>query len=356
MVRKTVGDDPEPPQRRPGEGTHPQPPRPKPPVDVTHPDLVIQIRDPVETHPPCLADDVRAQIEGAIRDAVGAKLPGAYFDSVCAGSGDPKNQAAAFGVWAQPDVTVTDDLKQARKVALGESIGRTAGETIAFFISAGLFARLGQGAWKDMPKRLDGDGNADSGGPIHLTNLRVEMRPPATIATIITGFDERPLPDASFTLTIAETFADGGAKHTSVQSLDVDSTWNDVLAITAGLGGLVSRWFLPALALGIFQSVKIRQAGAREKPGVGSTVAERFMPLAIPVPGGNEIPISYSQRVEVQLRGMFAGGFLLNPVPQDATTVTVSTPAVRGPGNQSGNPRQEPRIPGPKSGNPRQEP
>jgi len=139
-----------------------------------------------------------------------------------------------------------------RREPLGGLGGRTPGQTISFFLNARVFAHLAAQAWNDpaMRKRLDSNGIPQTDGSVHLTDLKVAMRPPDTLVTTVTGFHDRPLPDAAFTITIAETYRIDGEDllhgklvYTPVQTCDVDTGFSTVLAPV--LAGLVfaSGWF-----------------------------------------------------------------------------------------------------------------
>ena len=93
-----------------------------------------------------------------------------------------------------------------------------------------------------MPKRLDGDGNPDKNGSVHLTGFSVSFDSPDRVVTRVTGFDERPWPDVSFTVTATDTLsADGVNLHCdSDLDLDVDTSW---ISFLAGFFSLVA---LPA--------------------------------------------------------------------------------------------------------------
>jgi hypothetical protein len=290
-----------------------------PTFDVTVPDICLQLRDPDTTHPPCPTGEDRATVEQAIRDAIEADFPGAYVDSACVGAGEPAGESAAFGIWVAPPAQLSQEQRDAMRAALSQPIGRAPGQSTAFFLSARCFERLADKAWATLPKQLDDKGIAQLDGPIHLTRLKVEMLPPATIVTTIDGYDERPLPDVSFSILIFEAFAREGLVISTkpVQRLEPNPGMNDILAGALLMASLTfTLWLLPLFALAVYQSVQIRRADAPDRGGVGSAVVERFMPTSIAVPGGNKRAIVYSGDVSVTYKGMFAGGSILGEQPR----------------------------------------
>ena len=308
-------------------------PQPEDTFDVNLPDICLQIQDPRGNgHPPCISGEDRTKIEAAVRAAIESDFPGAYIDSACVGRGQPAGEAAAFGIWTTPDSPLTEAQKEAMRAGFTQPIDRAANQTIAFFLSNRFISRLARRAWNEMPKRLDDKGIPQLNGYVHLTDLRVAMQPPATVVTIIDGYDERPLPDASFTVTIAETFRieTGEIEYTPVQDLDPHTRLNDILAALL-LGGSIflSLWFVPFFALAVYQSVQLRRAGAPDRSGVGSAVTERFMPGSIPLPGGTKRVIGYSGHLVVKPHGLFVGGFLGAEQPRTPSVSLVGPSTIK---------------------------
>jgi hypothetical protein len=130
-----------------------------------------------------------------------------------------------------------------------------------------------------MYKRLDDNGIPQLDGSVHLEDLKVSMRPPDTLVTTITGFDDRPVPDAQFTITIAETYQtdqfDGKLIYTPVQTFDVDTGFSTVLAAALALTVFASGWFALPFMIANYQTVKLHQAeddGVPDQKGAGSTL------------------------------------------------------------------------------------
>jgi hypothetical protein len=303
------------------------------PLTTIRPDIGIQIRDVRQDKPPCLDSADLAEFREDLTKAIMSEFPGAHIDSACVGA-TRDVQATAFGVWLTPPVDgVQRDRMHRGLIELG---GRTPAQTISFFLNARLFAHLAAKGWNDpgMPKRLNGNGIAQTGGPVHLTDLKVTMRPPDTVVTTITGFDERPLPDADFTITIAETYRiDGGnLVYTREQKLDIDTTASTVLTVVLAELGLP----LP-FALALFQTVKLHRAeeeGAPPRQGVGSTVTDQLLLPAIPIPDRKKFPITYVGQVVVEAYGMFAGGLLFDKVPRMPAIELVGPSSIQSPMGQ----------------------
>jgi hypothetical protein len=292
------------------------------PLAALRPDISIWIVGPPDK-PPCLDAAEVESFQANLSKALMSEFPGAYIDSACVGA-TPAEKATAFGVWVNPPAS--QEQRQQMHRGLLELGGRRPGQTISFFLNARLFGYLAAKAWNspDMHKRLDGNGIPQLDGSTHLTDLKVSMRPPDTLVTTITGFDDRPLPDADFTLKIAETYQvdqfDGKLLHTSEQTLDIDTGFSTVLAAALALTVFASGWFAVPFMLAVFQTVGLHLAeeqGVADKKGAGSTVTDHFLLPAIPLPGGKKLPISYLGKVEVTSFGLFAGGLLLGEKPRE---------------------------------------
>jgi hypothetical protein len=297
-------------------------------LDDPLPDFCLQIRDIEQGHPPCVGGEVRASIEGAIRAAFASDFPGARFDSACAGAGRPEGEALTLGVWTLPPDPLSGEQEKAMRAALTRSIDRVADQNIAFFVHARLFRQLAARTWE--PKRVDDQGIEQLDGDVHLNELEVAMLPPTMVVTKIKGFDERPLPDADFTITIADTLKveAGQIINTPIQRVDVDTTLQDLL--TLGSLGLLflSPLFLPIVGLGIYQSWELRHAAAPDKSGAGSAIAARLLPPAIPVAGGMKHVVGYTGQLVVKPEGVFVGGVLRPKQPRTPSMALVGPSAI----------------------------
>ena len=290
------------------------------PLAAERPDIALWIVGP-RPDKPCLDDEDVASFQATLSKALMSEFPGAYIDHACDGL-TPADQATAFGIW----VTPPDSEEQRKRMHRGlrELGGRVPGQTISFFLSARLITRLAATAWNspDMYKRLDENGVPQLDGSVHLTDLKVSMRPPDTLVTTVTGFDDRAVPDADFALTIAETYRTEGEDqlhgkltYNPVQTFEIDSGASTLLAAILAEWMLTSFTFTLPFLLASYQVIKL--AEKRDVPeikGAGSTVTDHFLLPAIPVPGGKKLPISYVGKVEVRPYGLFAGGLLLSEV------------------------------------------
>jgi hypothetical protein len=313
----------------------PSNPKPFEPLTALRPDIGIQIRDVRPGMPPCLGPVDLATFRDNLATALMSEFPGAYIDSACVGA-NPADQATAFGVWLTPPAS--EEERQTFHRGLTELGGRKPNQTISFFLNARLFRRLTAKAWSDpgMYKRLDDNGIPQLDGSVHLKDLDISMRPPDTLVTTITGYDDRPVPDADFTITLAETYKvdqfDGRLGHTSEQTLDIDTWFHDAVAAALALTVFAWSWMALPFMLAAYQTVKLHQAedeGVAARKGAGSTVTDHFLLPAIPIPDKKKLPISYVGNVEVTEYGLFAGGLLLPEVPRTPSLALVGPSSIR---------------------------
>jgi hypothetical protein len=305
------------------------------PLKAARPDIGIQIRDIRQDKPPCFDPVERATFQANLAKALMSEFPDAYIDTACVGA-TPADQATAFGVWLTPPAS--EEQRKQHHRGLTELGGRTPSQTISFFLNGRLFRDLTATAWNDpgMYKRLDDNGIPQLDGPVHLTDLKVSMQPPDTLVTTVSGFDDRPWPDADFTLTIAEAYKvdqfAGTLNYTPTQTLDIDTGFSTVLAAALALTVFASGWFALPFMLAVYQTVKLHQAeeeGVDDQKGAGSTVTDHFLLPAIPIPGKKKLPISYLGNVEVRSYGLFAGGLLLPEVPRTPSIALVGPRSIK---------------------------
>src|SRR6266567_3028737 len=287
---------PRPLRRRNGDGDASPPPPPHPPP-VSTPDLALQISF-------CLPAELNGPVVSAIRQALD---PNADVLSACV------NGTQRIGIWLRPFVSDQDNQARDRGLQRLNIIG--ASETLAFFINSALIRRQALDAWNAAPKRLNGDGNPDSNGPIHLTGFSLSFESPNRVVTRIDGFDERPWPDVDFHLTITDTLSlSGGQVHCNSQrDLDVDTSW---------LNFLTGLFLIVLPPLGVVFLVERIIVGSVDAPdlnaGPGCSAAAQI-PHEILIPGGQKVVASYS-RLEVSEGGIFAGGtFMVIPRSPEVT-------------------------------------
>lgn len=287
MLRKKGNGDDGPPD----DGSDPPPP--PPPVSV--PDLALQFS-------PCLPDSLRDGAVAAVRQAID---PNADVRPLCL------NGTERIGIWLRPFVNQNDN--QARDRGMQKLSLLETGETLAFFINASLIYSRAEDAWNNQAKRLNGDSNPDPNGPIHLTSFSLSFQSPNRVVTKIGGFDERPWPDVSFTITVTDTLSlsAGLVGCESVPTLDTDTSWLNFLT------GLFLIVLPPLGAVFLVERIIVGNADTPH-PGEGAGCgAAALIPREILIPLGLKVVASY-QRVNVSSGGIFAGGSfdVVERVPQ----------------------------------------
>jgi hypothetical protein len=290
----------------------PPPPPPPPPVSV--PELALQFR-------PCLSDipspgfDLEAAVIAAVKEEVGSQADVRY---VCA------NGTGRIGIWLRP--AGSDQANGARARGAERIAMLQPNERFAVFVSVAYVKAVANDAYNKSPKRTDHEGNAKPDGPVHLTGFTVDPKFPDKIITTITGFDESPLPDVDFTLTITDRLrVSGGAVDLDTTTdLDVDRSWIHILAgISALASVLVNPIFLLAGAGFITESLIIGSVDPdNDRAGGGAVVAQRI-PTDLFIRGGNKLVPVY-ERVSVSTAGIVAGGDVLL-VPRDPQVSVAGT-------------------------------
>jgi hypothetical protein len=272
--------------------------------DLPVPSICVQVQAPSfvdPPQPPCLDDATRALVLEAIKSLIGSRWPAAFVTSECVAD-QAAGDAAAFGVWPAGPQNPTPDQLDELLGFLRAPIGRQFGETIAFAFSPEFLYRQAHA----QIGRYNSDSNPDPGGPVHVQDAWVELSPPDTVITKASGYDERPVPDADFTLTLTEPLTRGGDGQFNVQtkrSLDVDTTWQDILDFALSFSGP------PWSDLGLAQSWLLHTTSAPDKPGVGAGVVAAFLGPSFPIPGGKKLQILYT-RAEATADGMRVGGVI----------------------------------------------
>ena len=289
--------------------------------DLPVPSICVQVQAPsfIEPpQPPCLDDATRALVLEAVKSQIGSRWPAAFVTSECVAD-QAAGAAAAFGVWPAGPQNPTPDQMEELLGFLRAPIGREFGETIAFAFSPEFLYRQAHA----QVGRYNSDGNPDPGGPVHVQDAWVELSPPNTVTTKASGYDERPVPDADFTLTLTEPLTRGGDGQFNIQtsrSLDVDTTWQDILDFALSFSGP------PWSGLGLAQSWLLHTTSAPDKTGVGAGVAAAFLGPSFPIPGGKKLQILYT-RAEVSSEGIRIGGVITG---QTARTPVLAAAAFGG--------------------------
>ena len=272
--------------------------------DLPVPSICVQVQAPSfvdPPQPPCLDDATRALVLEAIKSLIGSRWPAAFVTSECVAD-QAAGDAAAFGVWpAGPQNPAPDQLDELLGF-LRAPIGRQFGETIAFAFSPEFFYRQAHA----QIGVYNGDGNPDPGGPVHIQDAWVELSPPDTVITKASGYDERPVPDADFTLTLTEPLTRGSDGQFNVQtkrSLDVDTTWQDILDFALSFSGPPWSDLCGGPVLAAAHHI------GPDKPGVGAGAVAAFLGPSFPIPGGKKLQILYT-RAEATADGMRVGGVI----------------------------------------------
>ncbi len=270
---------------------------PPPPPQVSTPDLAIQISF-------CLPGDLNNNIVSAVGQALGGS---ADVRTTCL------NGSQRIGVWLRPFVNQEDNQARNRGLERINVIG--SGETLTFFINASLIRRQAVEGWNAAPKRLNGDGVPDAGGPIHLTGFSLSFEGPNKVVTRVDGFDERPWPDVDFRLTTTDTLSVSGGKVSceSVPNLDVDTSWLNFLT------GLFLFLLPPLGIVFLVERIIISTVDAPDAHAGAGCGAAALIPEEIIIPQGNKVVASYT-RLNVSNGGIFAGGsFVVIPRAPEAT-------------------------------------
>lgn len=261
------------------------PPSPPP---VSTPDLALQVSF-------CLPPELNDGIVSAVRQAID---PNADVRTACI------NGTQRIGIWLRP--FVTDQDNQARNRGLERLNIISTDETLAFFLNSTLIRRQALDGWNAAPKRLNGDGDPDPNGPVHLTGFSVGFESPNRVVTRVDGFDERPWPDVDFRLTTTDTLSLSGEEVPQVlcnsqRNLDVDTSW---------LNFLTGLFLIVLPPLGVVFLVERIIIASKDAPDINAGAgcgAAAMIPQEILIPDGLKVVAFYS-RLEVSISGIFAGG------------------------------------------------
>jgi hypothetical protein len=250
---------------------------------------------------PCLPPETEKMVIEAVRSAVPA-------------AADVRIQCFAhsdrLGIWMRPIAGADDDA--ARTTGLQSLDLLAQNENFAAFINSALIRSQAADAFSDVPKRLNGDGEPDSSGPVHLTGLHVTLEAPNRVITTVDGFDERPWPDVDFHIITTDTLtaSAGNLQIETNHKLDADTSWLNVLtAIFGALTVFVSGWFVLPTLVFLIQDIVIAGIDAPDT-GAGAGSAIGVLPSEIMIQRGLKVVFSY-ERVEVSEGGIFAGGFFV---------------------------------------------
>ena len=163
-------------------------------------------------------------------------------------------------------------------------------------------------AFNTVPKRTNEDGTSNPNGPVHLTGVSIDFVSPNSIVTKITGYDETPWPDVSFTLSIGDTFSVSGSQVQvqSGTSLDVNQSFIDLLlGISAILATFVSPAFYFAVLGFVAEGAIIVSTEPGNFGGGAGAAAAQNIPTDILIPQGQKVVFKYSG-VAIDSGGMTA--------------------------------------------------
>lgn len=292
VAMRPPGDDEGPPDPDdPDDPGDPEedPPTDPPPPPISTPDLAMQIAT-------CIDPSLRDRIVNTFRAMTRAD---ADVRTACI------RGTQRIGVWFRPAVGRDNE---ARDAGLSHLEILADEDTFCYFVNTTLIRRQAFEVWSNdetTPKRLNGSGEADSDGPIHLTGFSINFDSPNKIVTRVKGFDERPWPDVDFQLTITDTLtASDGVLHCDTgRDLDIDTSWLTFLTILFNMPG-------PNLLGWSFLAQRLIVGSAEAPPSDEDTpgdAALALIPKEFQIAGGQKLVASYRQ-IDVSTGGIFAGG------------------------------------------------
>ncbi|WP_067840351.1 hypothetical protein [Nocardia lijiangensis] len=277
----------------------PLPPRPA----TWLPDFALQVRNPYQLPLGCVSAGLEQPLIDGIRSALAAEYPQADIQLGCVQHGD--RSATTVGVWTTPPPT--DAAKDARQRGLESVDILLDDETLGIWVNPSFIRQLVSAEFARNPKRYNSYGTPDPGGSVHITGYELQFMAPDRVVTKIRGYDDRPWPDVSFTITVTDTLtvAGFGIGCTSATELDTHETWANVLTsvLVVALLPLVAP--IPG-SIGIFETT----FGTSRPPNIGGpgcVIAENFFIDEALLPLGLKAIALYN-RVRVSSIGMIAAG------------------------------------------------
>lgn len=170
-----------------------------------------------------------------------------------------------------------------------------AGGNFGLFINASLIRRLANEAFQNAPKTFSENGAPSSSGPFHVTGLSIGFKPPDVIETYISGYDERPWPDVSFTKTIRDQL-NALLDVKTTESTDYSVISQVIAALVLGVFTLALPLLLPVTAFVLFSDIDaaLNTPDNPAQGGVGFRLL-KSLPQEIPLPqtGGVLPPIAF---------------------------------------------------------------
>jgi hypothetical protein len=314
-----------------------------PPLAVSVPDIGIEIIDPEGSGGPagprCADDDQRERLAKTLQELIATKFPDADVRTACVPL-QAGGSANAIGIWTRPVLNGADHEARNRGIAQLDLISGS--ELVAILLNATFIRRFARELFAGEAHRLTPDGVPNPNGPIHLGDLDVVFDASLNaVRTVIPGFDERPWPDVSFTLTLLDQYPRARPPDEpdiicdSATELDTDVGWIEFLTFAASLASLFNPWFLPAFALFGYEVIKVATTEPPAETGVGRGVLN-LLPPDVPLEKGDKLAFTYRQP-EVGAGGLLVRGsylqvprapsaeiFGIRRLAADATTGTAS--------------------------------
>jgi hypothetical protein len=161
------------------------------------------------------------------------------------------------------------------------------GQNYGIFLSRGLLQRGLRRALENLPsKRLDTAGNFDPGGPIHVTDVSLELLPPDKIRTMIHGFDDRPVPDVDFRIIVTDTLSVENNRVVCADTRRHFDADGGLLAVLSALSAPTAlMWFFLA------ERVAVEILGAAPAATPVDCWVQALVPISIPISGGRKFTL-----------------------------------------------------------------
>jgi hypothetical protein len=251
-----------------------------PHVPVSAPDVALQTI-------PCLATIGGAVGHPDISNEVyeGLKRFGSYVRHQCVPVPGMTYNVETIGIWERDPSDA--EAVAARDAALQQLRILDRGGIAFLFTRSFLNRKIGE-VFDALPtKSFDGDSTPDPKGPIHITGISFDLRPPNQIVTYIDGTDERPFPDVDFRITVTDPLCiNGNGVLACNTTIDLDVDYSGLEALTA-----------------VFPPFLIELIAVRLNASApGSTAADCWAKVLaqndIPIRGGQNVVITY---IDVQV-------------------------------------------------------
>jgi hypothetical protein len=269
----------------------PEPPAPPGPPKSSKPDAAFQLS-------PCLP----AGFGDRVKDEVKSVLPS---------NSDVRTACIAntqrIGAWFR--APRAGDTAADRELGLQQIDLLQAGETFAVLVSEESIRREADAAWKSYPKRLGGDGVPADNGSVHLEDMYTELGG-NQITTIITGYDDRPFPDADLTVTTTDSLSTYSGRVACYTATDVHVDTGIFYALTGVFSALAPQ-------LGLVFGIQASMVAGADVPspktsGVGCAAVKLF-PSQILLAGGLIAEFEYTRADAAHGGVLGAGTFSYRP-------------------------------------------